>query len=681
MPTSVQGPERASSLSRIGLGFGLAFLVACLVLGPHATREATTMDYYWLLAEGERIATQGLGSASAGAPFVFTAPATSAFFDKEWLFAWMLFILHSHLGYAATVVARAALIFGITGGFFAVSRRLGAAALPTLVIFLAGATSIGIQRLALRPHLVGYLFLLCVYFIVLAPRGGRQLVALYLIGLLWVNIHGSFALGLAILFAAAIAQLVQASRRGTGARRRELRALAMLAPLPLLVLLNPYGLSIVRAFITAADAATSFDPIVTPEWKAFALRSPTGFFHVTLLTLTVLTALLPSTVRRLDRFVLIALGAVPALTLSRFTVDSFLILGPLLASQISSIDKRFLRHLATACLGCLALVFSALMLAGSPPWRFRPDPRDNPADVLAVLDQAPTLEANLFAEPAPAVFALSTYWRRLKVAYDAHLIQPKFSEWALEFSRASSDPAAFDAYCARHHCQLVLVDLADRRAMRRAMALFGSDAYRRVSFDLRWNLYAEKSYSDAHPELKPYELLNTSYVFDDIPPDPAAAPEIEDELKRLAQQPGGAKTAAVLRAYLDLRALQVFGKRPCILEDVGEKQRAANAAETLRDALRDYGFHPGLRFYYGAALATLGDPSHAVLHLRQAADFNPRWVAPRLQLIALCARTGENAAATALLRELRSVSPDAASFAEHELLDGPGAARRCDPSP
>jgi hypothetical protein len=227
----------------------LVFLVAfwALLIGPLSNRPLADADIGWQIRTGEQIL------ASHSVPrvdsFSFTMHG-QPWFAWEWLYDALLGIVHGSMGLNG-VVWLAALLMATT---FAIvfwqllARGTGLPVAIPLWLLVLGASSI---HAFARPHIVSWLFTLS-WFIALerweqgsAPSWLRWFFPGAM--LLWVNLHGGWLLGMALLALYAVAALVE-SLRGPDAVARILcahRARAMgwtfLASAAVTVV-NPYGL-------------------------------------------------------------------------------------------------------------------------------------------------------------------------------------------------------------------------------------------------------------------------------------------------------------------------------------------------------------------------------------------------------------------------------------------------------
>jgi len=222
-----------------------AALVSVVVLAIVASvRCVWETDYWWQWKTGELVAQGGPPSRD---PFSF-APAGREWIELRWLYCWALNWCVGLAGTGGAIVAKAIVIvaaFSIAA--YGAARRAPVAITSGVAIVAVLASS---QRFFLRPELATFLFL--AIFIALArrhrERGGRAILFMPLLQIVWVNTHTLFVLGpvvAAILAASMAADAFVA--RGAGGNGRErasgIRIACGAAALTLAACLaNPYGL-------------------------------------------------------------------------------------------------------------------------------------------------------------------------------------------------------------------------------------------------------------------------------------------------------------------------------------------------------------------------------------------------------------------------------------------------------
>jgi Tfp pilus assembly protein PilF len=222
--------------------------------------KITESDTFWHLKTGEWILSHG--SIPRTDPFSATIYG-KPWLDWEWLFQAGIFVVYTWGGFKALVVAKAAIIF-LTGlVLFLSCRRNGAgsplAALLVMVTFVAAR-----DRLEVRPDVAMLLFAAVTVSLLEAARRGQPmwLWGLPLVEVLWVNVHASFLLGIAL---AGIYGLVHGIEF---AIRKDWCCVLLIVATFLLscaaCLVNPFGIELVRHAIEQTRSSSPSGAI--GEW-------------------------------------------------------------------------------------------------------------------------------------------------------------------------------------------------------------------------------------------------------------------------------------------------------------------------------------------------------------------------------------------------------------------------------
>jgi hypothetical protein len=156
-------------------------------------------DYFWHLKAGEYIVTHR--ALPAGDIFSLTH-AGQPWVLHEWLFEAVLFTAFAMRGAFGVTLLAALLIMATLGVTFALTRRLGQSHAAAFVLVVWGGVVFS-GGWTPRPQLVTYL-LFSVYLSILAHYkyfgARRALFALPLLMVAWVNAHGGFVIGIALVF-------------------------------------------------------------------------------------------------------------------------------------------------------------------------------------------------------------------------------------------------------------------------------------------------------------------------------------------------------------------------------------------------------------------------------------------------------------------------------------------------
>jgi len=216
-------------ISLLALGFALGL------------QKIRTFDYWWQLRTGALI--METGEVPKHDVYTYTVPG-ARYIDIHWLHQLGLHGLHSLGGHDAVVVTKALAVCALIAILAPIGHRrerpwLSALALGLMLLVAA-------DRFMPRPELPS--FLLLAAFLALLDRherrGDNWLFAIVPLQLIWANVHGLFALGLAVcaiyLAAAVLRPLVAPGERIDAGAVRRLAAVTVLGGLA--CLLNPNGI-------------------------------------------------------------------------------------------------------------------------------------------------------------------------------------------------------------------------------------------------------------------------------------------------------------------------------------------------------------------------------------------------------------------------------------------------------
>ncbi len=337
----------------------LAIFVFVLALRPMADP-----DIYWHLRNAEYlvhthrwIRRDTYAYTTMGMPWI----------NHEWLaelpfyFAWRLWGVFGLLG--TTIAALEIIFFGVFHLSYLHCGEVKAAWAITLASVLLGTVSFGPRTL-----LFGWM-LLVVELIVLArfeksrATQGKSVRVLWLLPplfLLWVNIHGSWLIGLVVFLIyygcgfLSFQSSVMETRPWLPRERYLLAWIAFLSTAALFV--NPYGWRLV-AYPFDLAFRQKLNVARVQEWQQLDLHSIRGRLLLFMLILPLLTSLL----RRRRRWqphhlAFFLIGIYAALTYSRFSFLAGILALPLLAEDLpwssGQQQERRALHLALLCLIC-----------------------------------------------------------------------------------------------------------------------------------------------------------------------------------------------------------------------------------------------------------------------------------------------------------------------------------------
>lgn len=222
-------------------------VAACLgVLAVSAgLQKIRSFDYWWQLRVGAEIAETG--RVPDRDTYSYTATG-ERYVDMHWLFQLGLHGLYEAGGHGAVVAARGVIVAALLAVLVSIGWRRERALLAGLSAALA--LHVMHLRLLARPELVSFLLLACVLALLFRHerRGGRGVYAVVGIQLLWVNVHGLYALGIAALGMALASEILRPVLHASQSLRRD-RVVPLGAVLVLSLLASlasPHGLEAVR---------------------------------------------------------------------------------------------------------------------------------------------------------------------------------------------------------------------------------------------------------------------------------------------------------------------------------------------------------------------------------------------------------------------------------------------------
>jgi hypothetical protein len=295
-------------------------------------------DVWWHLATGERILSTHKWPTTD--PFSFTAGGND-WIAFEWLGDLTLAVAKRWGGMRGLTVLFAGVSSAIMlliwyCAYLRSSNSKAAFAAVMLVLPLA------ILPLTLRPQLFGYLFLMLILAWLERFRQGRQkaLWMLPVLFLAWVNVHGSFMVGLAVLGAYWAGGLIEMRAGGLEAYRwtpKQRKHLALVSLVSMLVLpLTPYGTRVAGNPLAVALLQPHVAADVQ-EWQPLTFTEPYGKYLVFLLLLFLLAVVLARPTFRVEEFGLLLCASFLTFAHVRFV----LFLAPILALVLSSMLTRW----------------------------------------------------------------------------------------------------------------------------------------------------------------------------------------------------------------------------------------------------------------------------------------------------------------------------------------------------
>jgi hypothetical protein len=220
--------------------------VLVLVAGFIALVPTSPHDFWWHIRVGQLVATEGIPGTNR---FAWTLPYDTPFVYGAWLGEWLFYQIIQAFGLPGAVWARN--ILGLAAfGLVALDARFrsGSWRLAALAVLLAGLISI--NNLPVRTQNWAWLPFGVYAFLLAAFAGGwvraRWLIALPFVMMFWVNVHGTFVLGIVLLAIYAVGETLRLVFKQPGALAwQQVGWLYLVAAGSVVAcLLNPLGLGI-----------------------------------------------------------------------------------------------------------------------------------------------------------------------------------------------------------------------------------------------------------------------------------------------------------------------------------------------------------------------------------------------------------------------------------------------------
>ena len=260
------------------------FLFWSVLVGPLSNRPLADSDIGWHIRTGERIlATRTIPRTD---PFSSTMQG-QPWFAWEWLYDLALGILHRACGPNGVVWLCAFLVAAIFALLLSQLLARGTGLLLAVLLMLVAEAASTIHLYA-RPHIVSWLFSL-LWFVVLdrwegwehgqPPRWMRWFFPASM--LLWVNLHGGWLLGIALLAIYTFAAFVEGWRTQDAfaairtAQRARAMALAWAAS-AVATLGNPFGWRLhahIYRYLSDRYLMNRIEEFKSPDFHGWAQRS------------------------------------------------------------------------------------------------------------------------------------------------------------------------------------------------------------------------------------------------------------------------------------------------------------------------------------------------------------------------------------------------------------------------
>jgi hypothetical protein len=269
--------QRGLKLDHVWIFAALAFVSLRVLLTP-----VPPHDFWWHMATGRIIVATG--AIPIVDSFSFTQPG-APFYNQSWLAQVLIYALFQLGGAPLLVLVQALMLAAAYGLLLHLSVRQSGAMRLSAGFLLVGTLLASFDNWAVRPQSYAIPLFITYLYVLTAwrdPRGPRRpglwppLLLLPLLGVLWVNLHGSFVLGGALI---ALTFVGEGLRRWFAGQAEAVRPpLWHLIPIGVLTglswLINPTGWQVI-GYVRDLLGSSQVTLLVT-EWAPPSIRETNG---------------------------------------------------------------------------------------------------------------------------------------------------------------------------------------------------------------------------------------------------------------------------------------------------------------------------------------------------------------------------------------------------------------------
>ncbi len=620
------------------------------------------IDAYGHLAQGRQIAE--LGRVPTVDLFSFWNPTPQPWSNYEWGYDLVTWLIYDQFGPTALILIKCLLLAVLGYILVMLAHRLAKGAelaAPLAAVVLMLFAPLARIRFTVRPQIVGLVLpavlllgISAVYSERTSLRAKRRVVvALGLVHVAWVNMHGSHLLGLLItvLFVA------------FSIRTAAFTSMLLLLALQLVATAcTPFGLDIVTDAVAHVFRPEYRDVVI--EWGPWSPEHPL-YLLIGPMTAVILVLVTMRPVTRSGRFglaygVFCVVVSIMAFRSLRFVAHQLLFTAPFIAAGLAQFE--WIRGLRRAVAVAVGLAFVWAVLASPRLEPFVPfgfgEPRLGHAFAAAEV-------INEHMERPRILAPIQDSWPLMFAVPDGRfLVDGRVPFYGPEFIRkvtnSFSDPVALSALLRAYDVNAVVVDHTRAGQTAAVEHLWRSPDWWLAQVQDRQSLFVRRG---SAPSLVPLRVLGPGYRVGRLLDPDVSDSEIEAEARSVGHHQNSKAIQGWIRGLRSLRPLardrERAGVRMYRTDD--EREAARWAYRSLSEAAGIYPGFTSIELYRAMAAMAACDESHAREALGRAA-YSGETRDTSLAALELALRTGddsERAAAKARLERL-STRPESA---------------------
>jgi tetratricopeptide (TPR) repeat protein len=338
---------------KIYLFFLMVFFGFCALL---AAQKIVDPDFWWHLKTGEWI--WQYKAIPHVDPFSYTFKGAE-WINYEWLFHATIYPIYKLGGFGALIVFVTIVVLLTFLILFFACREVDGGKKWLSIVILFVALLVVWRRFSIRPQIISFLLLaLYLYLLILYQKEKittRQLIVFLIPAhLLWVNVHGSFLMGIFLAGAYALGRFVPLAMSHYRYLKpvlqdKKLQGLLFLCFLLVMIsFFNPYTYRVFLVPIKTAVAEEALTNIT--EWAPMDIKSlglfviePTIWFRVLFLLGVISFLIKLNNLKKVENVVIFALFSYMAFKHVRFSVDFAIATTPMIINNLTQFNWRVWR--------------------------------------------------------------------------------------------------------------------------------------------------------------------------------------------------------------------------------------------------------------------------------------------------------------------------------------------------